>query len=254
MRTYADRTVAIFLVLGLWHFLSQWYGTEAVASPVMSWQRLATLINTGFILPHLAFSLSSWILGLLLATLIGLSLGLVLGLHRASGLIFEPLFVAVSTLPKVTLYPMVLLICGLGQSSKIAFGFIHGVLPIMLFTLGAAREVPVHYVKTARSLGLDYATTIRRVMLPAMSAGIVSGLRLGSSLTLLGVIIGEMFGAQRGLGFLLINAIDINDTAQMAALALILVFMALALSMFVRLMIYVFYRQALRSFTPLVGI
>ena len=254
MRTYADRTVAIFLVLGLWHFLSQWYGTEAVASPVMSWQRLATLINTGVILPHLAFSLSSWILGLLLATLIGLSLGLVLGLHRASGLIFEPLFVAVSTLPKVTLYPMVLLICGLGQSSKIAFGFIHGVLPIMLFTLGAAHEVPVHYVKTARSLGLDYATTIRRVMLPAMSAGIVSGLRLGSSLTLLGVIIGEMFGAQRGLGFLLINAIDINDTAQMAALALILVFMALALSMFVRLMIYVFYRQALRSFTPLVGI
>lgn len=84
----------------------------------MSGQRLALLISTGSILPHLAFSLSSWIVGLLLASLIGLSLGLILGLHRASGLIFEPLFVAVSTLPKVTLYPMVLLICGLGQSSK----------------------------------------------------------------------------------------------------------------------------------------
>lgn len=254
MRTYADRALAIFLVLGLWHFLSLWYGTDAVASPIMSWQRLATLINTGFILPHLAFSLSSWILGLLLASLIGLSLGLVLGLHRASGLIFEPLFVAVSTLPKVTLYPMVLLICGLGQSSKIAFGFIHGVLPIMLFTLGAAREIPLHYVKVARTLGLNYTTTIRRVMLPAMSAGIVSGLSLGSSLTLLGVIIGEMFGAQRGLGFLLMNAIDINDTAQMSAVALILVFMAILLSIFVRLMVYIFNRKALQSFTPLVGI
>ena len=148
---------------------------------------------------------------------------------------------------------MVLLICGLGQSSKITFGFIHGVLPIMLFTLGAAREIPVHYLKTARTLGLDYTTTIRRVMLPAMSAGIVSGLSLGSSLTLLGVIIGEMFGAQRGFGFLLINAIDINDTSQTAAVALILVFMAVALSMFVRLMIYVFNRQALRNFTPLSG-
>ena len=254
MRTYADRAIAIFLVLGLWHFLCLWYGTDAVASPVMTGQRLAMLISTGSILPHLAFSLSSWIVGLLLASFIGLFLGLVLGLHRASGLIFEPLFVAVSTLPKVTLYPMVLLICGLGQSSKIAFGFIHGVLPIMLFTLGAAREIPVHYVKTARTLGLDYVTTIRRVMLPAMSAGIVSGLSLGSSLTLLGVIIGEMFGAQQGLGFLLMNAIDINDTAQMAAVALILVLMAVTLSMLVRLMTYVFNRQALRGFTPVSGI
>ncbi len=254
MRSYADKTMAILLVLGLWHFLSQWYGTDAVASPWVSWQQLTMLISTGFILPHLGFTLSSWIVGLVLASVVGLSLGLVLGLHRASGLIFEPLIVALSSLPKVTLYPMVLLICGLGQSSKIAFGFIHGVLPIMLFTLGAAREIPVNYVKTARTLGLDYATTVRRVMLPAMSAGIISGLRLGSSLTLLGVIIGEMFGAQRGLGFLLMNAIDTNATAQMAAVALILLFMAVALGMLARLMIYIFNRQALRTFTPLSGI
>lgn len=254
MRTYADRTIAIFLVLGLWHFLSQWYGTDAVASPLATWRRLAMLVQTGFIWPHFVFSVSSWVYGVLLASIVGLTLGLVLGLHRASGLIFEPLFVALSSLPKVTLYPMVLLICGLGQSSKIAFGFIHGLLPIMLFTLGAAREIPLHYVKTARTLGLDYATTIRRVMLPAMSAGIISGLRLGSSLTLLGVIIGEMFGAQQGLGFLLMNAIDINDTAQMAAVALLLLFIAVALGMLARLTVYLFNRQALRGFAPLSGI
>jgi NitT/TauT family transport system permease protein len=139
----------------------------------------------------------------------------------------------------------------LGQSSKIAFGFIHGVLPIMLFTLGAAREIPLHYMKTARTLGLDYATTLRRVMLPAMSSGIMSGLRLGASLALLGVNIGEMFGAQRGLGFLLMNAIDINDTAQMAAVALILIFLALALNAMASLLIYAFDRNALRNFTPI---
>jgi NitT/TauT family transport system permease protein len=149
------------------------------------------------------------------------------------------------------LYPMVLLICGLGQSSKIAFGFIHGVLPIMLFTLGAAREIPLHYVKTARTLGLNRVATLRRVMLPAMASGIVSGMRLGASLALLGVIIGEMFGAQQGLGFLLMNAIDINDTAQMAAVALILIFLALALNALVRLLIYMVDRHALRSFTQL---
>jgi NitT/TauT family transport system permease protein len=251
MRIYIDRAVAFFLVLGLWYFLSLSYGTDAVAAPLATWQRLAMLISTGFISPHLNFTLSSWILSVLLAGVVGLSLGLLLGLHRASGLVFEPLIIAVSSLPKVTLYPMVLLICGLGQSSKIAFGFIHGVLPIMLFTLGAAREIPLHYVKTARTLGLSRVATLRRVMLPAMASGIVSGMRLGASLALLGVIIGEMFGAQQGLGFILMNAIDINDTAQMAAVALILIFLALALNALVRLLIYMVDRHALRSFTQL---
>ncbi|MEY3790665.1 MAG: hypothetical protein RLZ09_1501, partial [Pseudomonadota bacterium] len=153
MRIYIDRAVAIFLALGLWHVLSLSYGTDAVAAPMATWQRLVMLIGTGLIGPHLNFTLSSWIVSVVLAGVVGLSLGLLLGLHRASGLIFEPLIIALSSLPKVTLYPMVLLICGLGQSSKIAFGFIHGVLPIMLFTLGAAREIPLHYVKTARTLG-----------------------------------------------------------------------------------------------------
>jgi NitT/TauT family transport system permease protein len=251
MRIYADRAVAFFLALGLWYQLSLSYGTDAVAAPAATFQRLVMLISTGFIGPHLNFTLSSWVISVLLAGVVGMSLGLLLGLHRTSGLVFEPLIIAVSSLPKVTLYPMVLLICGLGQSSKIAFGFIHGVLPIMLFTLGAAREIPVHYVKTARTLGLNRVATLRRVMLPAMASGIVSGMRLGASLALLGVIIGEMFGAQRGLGFLLMNAIDINDTAQMAAVALILIFLALALNALVRLLIYVFERQALRSFTQL---
>jgi NitT/TauT family transport system permease protein len=251
MRIYADRVVAVFLALGLWHLLGLSYGTDAVASPAATWQRLVTLVSTGFILPHVNFTLSSWFISVLLASVVGLLLGLLLGLHRASGLIFEPLIIAASSLPKVTLYPMVLLICGLGQSSKIAFGFIHGVLPIMLFTLGAVREIPVHYVKTARTLGLNRVTTLRRVMLPAMSSGIVSGLRLGASLALLGVIIGEMFGAQQGLGFVLMNAIDINDTAQMAAVALILILMALALNALAHLLIYAVDRQALRSFRQL---
>ena len=253
MRTYSDRAIALFLVLSVWQIVSLSYGTDAVAAPLASWQRLVMLVNTGFILPHLSFTLVSWMAGIVLATIVGLSLGLVLGLHRVSGLIFEPLVIAVSSLPKVTLYPMVLLLCGLGQSSKIAFGFIHGVLPIMLFTLGAAREIPIHYVKAARSLGLDSATMLRRVMLPAMSEGITSGLRLGASLTLLGVIIGEMFGAQRGLGFLLMNAIDINDTAQMTAVTLMLIFMALALNAIVRKLLSMFNRHAARSIAPLTG-
>ena len=251
MRIYIDRVLAVLLVLGLWNFLSLSYGSDAVAAPMATWQRLVMLISTGFIGPHLNFTLSSWIVSVLLAGVVGLSIGLLLGLHRASGLVFEPLIIAVSSLPKVTLYPMVLLICGLGQSSKIAFGFIHGVLPIMLFTLGAAREIPLHYVKTARTLGVNRVATLRRVMLPAMASGIVSGMRLGASLALLGVIIGEMFGAQQGLGFVLMNAIDINDTAQMAAVALILIFLALALNVLVRLLIYMVDRHALRSFTQL---
>ena len=57
MRTYSDRALAIFLALTVWQLLSLSYGTDAVAAPSASWQRLVMLVNTGFILPHLSFTL-----------------------------------------------------------------------------------------------------------------------------------------------------------------------------------------------------
>jgi NitT/TauT family transport system permease protein len=130
-------------------------------------------------------------------------------------------------LPKVTLYPVVLLIFGLGMSAKVAFGFLHGVLPIAIFTIGAIRQIPKIYLKASQTLQVPHQKYIRYVVVPATLPEYFSGVKIGVSLTLLGVLIGEMFGSQRGLGYLLMKGIELNDTSLMAAVALVLLTVAI---------------------------
>ena len=71
---------------------------------------------------------------LLISLIGGLGLGVLLGAHRLSGEVAEPMLVALYSIPKITLYPVILLLFGLGISAKIAFGVMHGIIPVILFT------------------------------------------------------------------------------------------------------------------------
>jgi NitT/TauT family transport system permease protein len=135
---------------------------------------------------------------------------------------------ALYTIPKVTLYPVMLLVFGLGMSAKIAFGVIHGLIPIILFTLGAVKNIPPVFLRTARALRLSPVETARGVLAPAVLPEITSGLRIGFSLCLLGVLIGEMFASQRGIGFLIINGINSHNVQMTTAVTLIVILFAVA--------------------------
>jgi NitT/TauT family transport system permease protein len=140
----------------------------------------------------------------------------------------EPILVSLYTIPKVTLYPVMLLVFGLGLSAKVAFGVIHGMIPIVLFTLGAVKTLPPVYLRSARAMRLTPMQTGFRVLLPAVLPEIVSGLRIGFSVTLLGVLIGEMFASQRGLGFLIINGINLHNVRMTTAVTMIVILFAVA--------------------------
>jgi NitT/TauT family transport system permease protein len=156
----------------------------------------------------------------------GIAIGMALGFSRLAGDVFEPVLVALYSIPKVTLYPILLLVFGLGISAKIAFGAIHGIVPVAIFAMNAVRNIhPVH-LKTARVLKLGPWRTASRVLLPAALPEIVTGLRVGFSLTLVGTLIGEMFGSQRGLGYLLMTAIGLHKMDVIMAVTLLLVVFA----------------------------
>jgi NitT/TauT family transport system permease protein len=140
----------------------------------------------------------------------------------------EPLLAGFYTIPKVTLYPVVLLIFGLGISAKVAFGVMHGLVPVTLFTMAAIKTLPPVLPRTARALRLSPAQTMRWVVLPACLPQIVAGLRLGFSLSLLGVLIGEMFSSQRGLGFLLVSGLAQNNVRLATSVVLAIVAFAIA--------------------------
>ena len=223
----ADMTRAFDILLVVIAGLFVWQMLHLVApfaltSPVETAVRAWTMLNSASFWPHAADTTKAFAIALLLAIAGGLAIGLTLGLNRTGAQVAEPILISIYSLPKVTLYPVILLIFGLGLPAKIAFGTIHGIIPIAIFAMGAVRNLAAVHLKTARVLHLSRSQTLLTVVMPGALPEIVSGLRIGFSLTLLGVLIGEMFASQRGLGFLIMNAIGLHDVPTMMATILLL--------------------------------
>lgn len=194
----------------------------ALTSPAESLAKAWSMVLSPVFWPHAAETAKAFAYALLLAVGGGLVLGLSLGLNRTSAEVAEPIMISAYSLPKVTLYPVVLLIFGLGLPAKIAFGTIHGIIPVAIFAMNAVRNLAPVHMKTARVLRLTRWQTLATVVVPGALPEIVSGLRIGFSVTLLGVLIGEMFASQRGLGFMITSAMGLGDIATIMAVALFL--------------------------------
>ncbi len=229
----SSRWHSLFLVLGLfvaWQLLFWWTGENAISSPVETIRFLTQFLSDPSSYPHIIETTKAFVVALAIAVSAGFLVGFTLGMHRLSSEVAEPVLIALYSIPKITLYPIVLLAFGIGISAKIAFGAIHGIIPIAIFTMGAVRSLDPIYAKTARVLRLPPRETVRLVLFPAALPEIFTGLRIGFSLTLIGTLLGEMFASQRGLGYLLMTAIGLHNVQRITAITLLLVLFAVAAS------------------------
>jgi ABC-type nitrate/sulfonate/bicarbonate transport system permease component len=170
---------------------------------------------------HLALTALEVLAAYALAVGLGLGLGFALGLPRHVGEIYEPLLAAVYAIPSVVWYPSLMLFFGLGPASKVAFGVLLGFFPVVLAVLAGIRTVDPHLLTVARGLGAGPGTCFVKVILPAITATLLAGLRAGLALSVVGVLVGEILGARRGLGYLINDAYGRFRTADYAALALL---------------------------------
>jgi len=213
-----------------WQLLHLAAGDLALTSPWRTVVAAATLLQSPDVWPHLADTGVALLQAYAIAVAVGLPVGLLLGAHRLSGDVAEPMLVALYAIPKITLYPVILLILGIGMPARIAFGAIHGVVPIVLFSLNAVRTLDPIYLRTARVLRLRPLAAARTILVPAAVPEIFTGLRVGFALTLVGTLMGEMFGSQRGAGYLLMQAMGVHDMPSILSLTLILVAFAATVS------------------------
>jgi NitT/TauT family transport system permease protein len=221
-RRAADTLIIVIGLLMIWQALHQLVGETALPGPLATMSYLARLVPTTRFAENAAATATSFAFALLLAYGIGLAIGVWMGAHRLSGAVGEPILVAIYSLPKITLYPVILLIFGLGISGKVAFGALHGVLPVALLTMAAIRNISPVYLKSARTMKLSSWQTIAMVLFPATLPEVVAGLRIGFTVTLLGVLLAEMFASKQGLGFLIINAMSLLQTEEMMTIAILL--------------------------------
>lgn len=219
------------VVLVVWQIASLSLDRSALPSPWDTAAAVADGIVDGWLVDGIAVTLRAVVMAFVVAALAGLATGLWLGSSRFWGEVLDGPLLWTYALPKITVFPIFLLIWGLGESSRLAFGAFHGFFPLAIVVLTGVRAIPAVYLRSARSLRLSRWDVVRHVLVPAAAPSIFSGLRFCFSLCFLGVVLAEMFGSAEGAGYELVRRITLQQLPEIFAIALSLMAIALIVNL-----------------------
>lgn len=164
-------------------------------------------------------TLKATLYGFALALLLGIPLAVAVSTFRWVNLMFYPLLVALQSVPKVALAPLLLVWLGTGVESKLAIAWLVAFFPVLVDTAAGLQATPKELLELARSLRASRWQVFTKVRFPAALPFVVTGAKVAVTLAVIGAVIGEFVGSSEGLGFLLLSATSqINTPLAFAAL------------------------------------
>jgi NitT/TauT family transport system permease protein/taurine transport system permease protein len=191
------------LLLVLWEALPRLGLIPSLFLPPLTETVTALVVNAGDYGRHLLFSLRAMAASLLIACGIGIGVGLLAGSIAPVRRVMLPLASGLYAVPIVILYPLFTAWFGIGPQSKIAFASIYGLLPCLLGTMAGVQTIDRQYITVARSMRASRWQTISRVLLPAAIPTVLSSLRVGGALVIVGIVVAEMLTSAEGIGYLI---------------------------------------------------
>ena len=162
-----------------------------------------TAIAKGSIWKDIWVSFQEFAWGYLLAVALGIPLGILTGWYRRLNYVVEPFVSALYATPRVALLPLFIIWFGIGINSKIAVVFAGAIFPILISSFSGMRTLDANLLKCARSFGANDWQIFRTIALPGSIPFIITGLRLGIGRALIGVVVGELYAATAGVGYLI---------------------------------------------------
>lgn len=176
------------------------------SGPIRTMRMLGTMAASGELWIHIGASLQALAIGYGAAVLIGIPVGIAMGVSRTVDAVASPYMTALYVTPKVALLPLVVMIAGFGLLTKVSLVCVISVFPIVLSTWTGVRNVEPALVKVGRSFCFSRMEVFQKIVVPHALAFIVVGLRLGATQALIGVFVAEMWGADAGVGSMVIQA------------------------------------------------
>ena len=164
----------------------------------------------------------------------GFVAGLVLGRSDRLSAIFQPFITAVNSIPRIALAPIIVLAFGIGDVSKVVTSWIVVVFLVFFNTFEGARSIDEGFINVARLLGASEWQVTRTVVIPSTMAWVFASLSPAISFALIGVIVGEFIGAERGIGRLIIESEARGEASGMMVAVIVLMFVGVALSGLIR--------------------
>jgi NitT/TauT family transport system permease protein len=211
--------LGLVLLLAVWA-LACWIAsipTVVLPSPDKVLQAMVT--RGDLLFGESLVTLKETLLGFVLALAVGLPLAVAVANSRPLNLMFYPLLIALQSVPKVALAPIVLVWFGTGMESKLAIVWLVAFFPIIVDTVAGLRSTPRELIELADSLKATRAQIFLKVQFPAALPFVITGAKVAITLAVIGAVIGEFIGSSEGLGFLLLSATSqLNTPLAFAAL------------------------------------
>jgi NitT/TauT family transport system permease protein len=197
--------------------------------PVTVWERFWQVLLDGSLLRNLLVTLQEVLAGLILGVCTATALGYVLAKSRTVERFLSPYIVASQAVPIVAIAPLLIIWLGPGISSKVLICALIVFFPVLVNTIVGLRSVPEDLQDLMRSLKATRWQTVRLLEVPAAMPVFLGGLRIGATLAVIGAVVGEFVGANRGLGFLVNVGRGQYDTALVFVAVFTLIALALSL-------------------------
>jgi NitT/TauT family transport system permease protein len=197
-------SVALFLVL--WELVGntfQLINPMFMSAPSLISKAAVQLFGSGEIWNDLRVSGTELLGGYLLAVFFAIPFGIMTGWYRRMSAIFDPFINAMNATPRVALLPLVIIWLGIGILSKVGIIFLGAVFPMLINTRDGVKTTPQNLLNAARSFGASEWMVFKTVVLPSTVPFILTGLRLGVGRGIVGVMVGELYAATAGIGFMI---------------------------------------------------
>lgn len=152
---------------------------------------------------HISVSLSELTVGYAFAGAIALPIGIIMGRSKIVENLLDPYISALNAVPRIALMPLVIMIFGIGLSSKMFLVFLGSFFPILINTFHGVKNIDPLMVDMAKTFGTKKLSMVGEVFIPSIMPYLLAGFRIGLSLAFIMVVVGEFFAATQGVGFMI---------------------------------------------------
>jgi len=217
-KVYVARTALIVLWLGAWEISARTFANPFLtSSPSEVWKKLVSWFtdgtSQGSIWANNWVTLEEAVGGFVLGVIAGVVLGVVLGRSRFTADVLAPFIKAANAIPRIVLATLFVIWFGLGMESKIATAFVLVFFAVFFNAFQGAREVDKTLIDNARILGAGRWQLMRTIVLPSATGWIMASMHVAFGFALIGAVVGEFTGADRGMGLLIAHSQGTFDTA-----------------------------------------
>jgi ABC-type nitrate/sulfonate/bicarbonate transport system permease component len=203
VRVGLSRLLVLLLLAGSWWLGAELLDNRFIPGPGDTWLAAQTLFAEGRLLGATADSLTVFLLGFLLAALVAVPLGVLMGAYRPLGQALDVFAYAFAATPRVAFIPLIIVLLGLGLEAKLVIVFLGAVMPILLNTYTGVAQADPELLEMARSVRAGRLAVFNRILLPGALPFVVTGLRIGATIGLINTVVAELYTAVQGLGGLL---------------------------------------------------